>query len=134
MKRLDGEPGWSGDPFSDSLEMQREASEVGFNWERASDVVDKLREEIDELDAAIRDGDPDAIAHEIGDLFLALINIARMLELDPRHTMQRANERFRDRFLKMRALIESQGKALEQCSLAELDRAWDAAKRVEDAN
>lgn len=124
---------WGPDPFSDSFEMQHEAAATGFDWPHAIDVIEKIREEIDELAVAIRNDDPDAAAHEIGDLFLALINIARKLDLEPHHVMRRANDRFRKRFVRMRLLIESEGRTLERCSLEELDKAWDTIKRVDDA-
>lgn len=133
MGLLNNDSAWSADPFGDSLKMQEEAAARGFDWPDARAVVEKLREEIEELDVVIRDGDVDAMRHEIGDLFLALINISRMLKFEPHDVMHRANERFRNRFVNMRALIESRGRSFDACSLRELDAAWNEIKRVDDA-
>lgn len=134
MELLGEDTEWGADPFSDSLAMQAEAAECGFDWENVLDVVDKLREEIEELDVAIRRDDRSGTSHEIGDLFLALINVARKAELSPHVVMREANDRFRGRFVKMRSLIESQGRRLDDCSVEELNKYWNAVKRVDHSN
>lgn len=125
----DGAENWTGDHFADSMQMQQEAAQVGFDWPTPIDVVKKLREELDELEAAIHAGSATEIDHELGDMLLALVNIARMLHLDPHRAMHNANTRFRGRFIKMRSLIESQGRSMNECTLDQLDRAWNEIKR-----
>ena len=120
---------WSGDVVDDAAALQREAASLGFNWDSVIDVLEKVREETGELEAALRDGDRDATMHELGDMFLALINIACMSGLNSHDVIRSANERFRDRFTRMRRHIESQGRRFEECTLQELDAAW---KRIKD--
>lgn len=134
MTLLRDDPDWSADPFADSLKLQRAAAAVGFDWEHVVDIVEKVREEVDELDVAIRADDRAAVLHELGDLLMALINIARVMDLNPDTVMRSANERFLKRFRAMCVVVERQGRTLSECSLDELNRAWDAAKRADDGN
>jgi tetrapyrrole methylase family protein/MazG family protein len=107
-----------------AFEIQRRASEVGFDWPDASGVVDKLREEVEELAGALRDRT--AAAAELGDLLFSAVNLSRHLGCDPEVVLRRATARFEDRFRAMEAIGP-----LEGLSLAELDRRWEQAKGAE---
>lgn len=122
-------PEWSGEPFSDSLALQSEAAELGFDWPNVDGVLEKAREELDELEEAIRSGDRDAIRHELGDIILAIVNIARVLDLAPGDVLREANERFLDRFLRMQERLQARGRRVSECSLDALNLVWEQVKR-----
>lgn len=131
MSFLDPHPNWSQDPFADSLAMQREASAFGFDWPDAHGVLEKLREETSELGDALQENDHAAVRHELGDMLLALVNIARFFDLEPAVAMREANARFHARFAAMRVLLEQHGRRLDEISLAEMNTAWDIVKSRE---
>lgn len=101
--------------------VQNRAAKVGFDWEKASQVVLKVREEVDELETAIA-GHGD-VAAELGDLLFSVVNLARHLGLDPEVSLRRATAKFEDRFHRM----EGAG-PLEGLGIDELNRRWDSVK------
>lgn len=118
-----------------ALRITEKAAAVGFDWERANDVVAKLEEEVREL-AAELSADPSArpgegVREELGDVLFVLANLARQLGVDPEAALQGANEKFARRFTAMEDSARARGVALGSLSLAELDVLWDAAKRDE---
>ncbi len=118
---LDGVP--AGMPaLHRAAKLQNRAAKVGFDWDEASQVISKLREEIDELEAAL--GDRSLVAGELGDLFFSVVNLARHLEVDSELALVGAINRFEERFRRM----EQQG-PLTGLTLAELNDRWDRAKR-----
>ena len=105
------------------------ASNVGFDWPDVSGVLDKVREEVDELvDATEGKGD---IEHEYGDLLFALANLGRFLEVDPETALQRANGRFIRRFGVVERGLRGQGRPLQEASLEEMEALWEFAKHQE---
>jgi tetrapyrrole methylase family protein/MazG family protein len=104
---------------------QRRAARVGFDWPEISGVTAKVHEEIAEVEAAA----PDERAAEIGDLFFAIVNWARWLEVDPESALREANARFAARFAHVEAAARAQGKDMRAMTLEELDQLWEAAKR-----
>ena len=120
--QLDGVPtGMSG--LTRAEKLQNRAAQVGFDWDSPGPVFDKVREELDELSGA---EDPESVAHEVGDLLFASVNLARHLGVDPEVAMRRAGDRFEARLRQM----EQEG-SLEGLSLEELDARWESAKRAE---
>ena len=119
---LDGVPG--GLPaLQRSSKVQNRAAKVGFDWDRADEVVPKVREEIDELDRALSgDGDVEA---ELGDLIFSIVNLARHIGVDPELALSRATDLFEARFRAM----ERDG-PLDGLDLEELNRRWERAKQV----
>ncbi len=107
------------------------AARVGFDWERASDVVDKVEEELAELRAAVAADDREAARSEMGDLFFSLVNLARKLDLDPEESLERTNHKFRSRFRAVESEIARQGLTPEQAEPAMMERLWDEAKKAE---
>ncbi|WP_109512020.1 nucleoside triphosphate pyrophosphohydrolase [Pseudomonas ovata] len=111
--------------------LQKRAAQVGFDWPAALPVVDKVREELDEVLEAMAEGDAGHMADEIGDLLFSVVNLARHLKVDPETALRSANGKFDRRFRFIEAVVRDQGRALEACSLEELDALWGEAKRQE---
>lgn len=105
--------------------LGKRAASVGFDWQDRNGVRDKIKEELDELEAATEDGDPAAIEEELGDLLFSLVNLARHLGIDPEHALSRANGKFERRFREMERTATGELSALD---LDELESAWQAAK------
>ncbi len=113
-----------------ALKMQRRVARVGFDWPETADVLDKIVEEAREL-AEERDGDPDRIEDEYGDLLFVMVNLGRHLQLDPEKALRRTNAKFERRFRAVEAALAAEGRRPEDAALAEMDALWDAAKAAE---
>lgn len=114
-----------------AMELQRKASTVGFDWNDPRAVLAKIREEADEIEAALDRGDKEELAEETGDLMFALVNLARHVDVDPEAALRATNAKFERRFAYIERALEAQGRTLEQASLTEMDALWNAAKREE---
>jgi ATP diphosphatase len=114
-----------------AMELQRKASTVGFDWNDPRAVLRKIREEADEIEAALDRNDKQEIAEETGDLMFALVNLARHVDADPEAVLRATNAKFERRFAFIERALEAQGRTLEQASLGEMDALWDAAKDEE---
>ena len=99
--------------------LQRRAGSAGFDWTRPAPVLAKLREEVGELTRDL--GDPDAMAHELGDIFFSVANLARHLGIDGEVAFRQANDRFEARFRTVETLATAQGRAIDSMTLEELD-------------
>lgn len=117
--------------LSRAAKLQKRAATVGFDWPAALPVLDKVREELDEVLQAMADGDDDALEDEIGDLLFATVNLARHLKHDPEHALRRANRKFERRFRFIEQALRDSGRPIEDCNLDELDALWGEAKRQE---
>ena len=111
-----------------------------FRWIHARGVTDpaqmtdlpaKLREEADEIEAALDAGARDDAAAEIGDLLFALVNLARHLDADPEAVLRATNAKFERRFAAIEGALAARGKTPKEATLAEMDALWDAAKAAE---
>ena len=111
-----------------AVKLQAKASTVGFDWNDARLVLDKIREEIDEVDAALAQGDKAAVADEVGDLMFALANLARHLDVDPEAALRGTTDKFKRRFGYIEETLEARGKSLADSDLAEMDALWNEAK------
>ncbi|QIP09861.1 nucleoside triphosphate pyrophosphohydrolase [Bradyrhizobium symbiodeficiens] len=111
-----------------AMELQRKASTVGFDWNDPRAVLAKIREEADEIEAALDHNDSEGLAEETGDLMFALVNLARHVDADPEAALRATNAKFERRFAYIERALEAQGRTLEQASLAEMDALWNAAK------
>lgn len=111
-----------------AIELQRKASTVGFDWNDPRAVLQKIREEADEIEAALDRNDKQEIAEETGDLMFALVNLARHVDADPEAALRATNAKFERRFAYIERALEAQGRTLEQASLAEMDALWNEAK------
>jgi nucleoside triphosphate diphosphatase len=117
--------------LSRAAKLQKRAAQVGFDWPEALPVVDKVREELDEVLEAMSENDPQAIAEEIGDLLFVVTNLARHLKVDPETALRSANGKFERRFRFIEQALRAAGQAIENCSLEQLDALWGEAKKQE---
>jgi ATP diphosphatase len=116
-----------------AMELQRKASSVGFDWNDPRAVLHKIREEADEIEAALDRGDADELAAETGDLLFALVNLARHVGADPDMALRGTNAKFERRFGYIEQQLDAQGRSLESASLMEMDALWNDAKLKEKA-
>ena len=114
-----------------AMELQRKAATVGFDWNDPRAVLKKIREEADEIEAALDRNDQQELAEETGDLLFALVNLARHIDADPESALRATNAKFERRFAYIERALEAQGRTLEQASLDEMDGLWNAAKGEE---
>ncbi|WP_172146672.1 nucleoside triphosphate pyrophosphohydrolase [Pseudomonas tumuqii] len=117
--------------LSRAVKLQKRAAQVGFDWPAALPVVDKVREELDEVLEAMSENDPQAIAEEVGDLLFVVTNLARHLKVDPESALRAANGKFEQRFRFIEQALREAGRAMEDCDLEELDVLWGEAKKLE---
>ena len=117
--------------LSRAMALQRKASSVGFDWNDPREVLRKIREEADEIEAALDRDDARELAEETGDLLFALVNLARHVGADPDLALRSTNAKFERRFGYIENTLAAQGRSLEQASLAEMDALWDEAKGKE---
>lgn len=111
-----------------AAKLQKKASKVGFDWPDQSGVIAKMREELDELEAAIASGDDIHVNEELGDVLFSVVNLARFRKLDPEVLMASANSKFEERFGKMEATLKHEGISLADASPETMDAAWNAVK------
>ncbi len=108
------------------------AGSVGFDWARARDVIEKMREEIDELAEVVNLGAPldqDRAEEEVGDLLFAIANLARKLGIESETALRKANEKFTARFATMERAIAESGRHMRDMSLEELEQEWQRTKK-----
>ena len=94
-------------------------------------MLHKIREEADEIEAALDGGNPDELADETGDLLFVLVNLARHVGVDPDQALRGTNAKFERRFGYIERTLAAQGRSLESASLAEMDALWNEAKDKE---
>lgn len=114
-----------------AVKLQNKASSVGFDWHDARLVLDKIREETREIEAALDARDNAAIQDEIGDLLFAVANLARHLSVDPEAAIRGTNAKFERRFGHIETEIDRRGQKLGEVSLADMDALWNDAKARE---
>jgi len=112
----------------EAYQLTRRASRVGFDWPNLAGVLEKLREEIQELETEIANGNEAKIESEAGDLLFSVVNVVRFLKLDPEIALKKANRKFIERFRDMETDVASTGKKLADLNATELDALWNAAK------
>lgn len=111
--------------------LTAKAAKVGFDWPETAQVVDKIREELDEVAEAAATGDADRIEDEIGDLLFAAANLARHHGVDPEAALRRTNAKFERRFRAIERGLATRGRSLEDAGLDEMEALWAAAKDAE---
>jgi ATP diphosphatase len=114
-----------------AMELQRKASTVGFDWNDPRAVLHKIREEADEIEAALDVGDAEELAAETGDLLFAVVNLARHVGADPETALRGTNAKFERRFGYIERALEAKGRSLEGATLTEMDALWNEAKGAE---
>ena len=114
-----------------ALKLQNKAGQVGFDWNDKRAVLAKIREEADEIEAALDAQDEAHAATEVGDLLFAVVNLARHLKADPEGILRATNQKFERRFASIERALAARGKRPQDATLAEMDALWDAAKEEE---
>lgn len=112
----------------EAQKLTKKASKVGFDWENAAQVFEKIDEELSEVRAAVERNEKDQISEEIGDLLFSVINLARKLEVDAESSLRNTNRKFRKRFKFVEAELSAKAKSPESASLEEMDELWNSAK------
>ena len=122
-----------------AYELGLRAAEVGFDWKKAEDVLEKVEEEIREIRRELRAPAATSatpalrarLEEEVGDLLFSAANLARFVRSDPETCLRRANQKFMRRFQALEREVSAQGRKLEQCSLEEMESLWDELKSRE---
>jgi MazG family protein len=113
----------------EAQQIASRAARVGFDWENPEQVIEKLHEELAELDEARRHASQDELEDEMGDLLFVLVNLARFVKVDPEQALRRTNAKFRKRFGFIERKLAERGKKLEDSNIRELEALWQEAKR-----
>ncbi|HRQ22712.1 MAG TPA: nucleoside triphosphate pyrophosphohydrolase, partial [Anaerolineales bacterium] len=113
--------------LSQAQEYQDRAARVGFDWHEVDGVLDKIREEIEEIQKAET---LKQVTGELGDLFFVLVNLARWRGVDAESALREANQKFKRRFAHVESRAKGQGRSLSGMTLEEMDALWDEAKRL----
>jgi XTP/dITP diphosphohydrolase len=111
--------------------IQDKVANVGFDWEKREDVWQKVREELDELEAELDRDDKERSTKELGDFLFAVINAARLYKLNPDNALEMTNRKFIERFNYIEAHSIKIGKPLTEMSLDEMEALWQEAKKME---
>lgn len=115
-----------------AAKLGKRAATVGFEWPDVHGALDKAEEELNEVRVAIAEANsPAAIEDELGDLLFCLVNICRHMKVDPETALRKTNLKFERRFKHVESRARSEGRELQQATLAEMDVYWDEAKRME---
>ncbi|HEX8958649.1 MAG TPA: nucleoside triphosphate pyrophosphohydrolase, partial [Solirubrobacterales bacterium] len=116
-----------------AVKLSKRAARVGFVWPSAKEVLDKLHEEVAELEAEVEAGEVDKAREELGDVLFVCANLARELDVDPEAALRKANAKFERRFHFIERALAERGSSPEKSDLAEMDALWNAAKAAERA-
>ena len=122
------------EPMLEALKLQQKASKVGFDWNDPNCVMSKIREELEEVEAEIKQGETTELEGEIGDVLFAVINLARHLDIDPGNALRHCNRKFRTRFGHIEATIGDHGETMESADLELMERIWVEAKSATKAS
>lgn len=115
-----------------AAKISKKVAKVGFDWDSPEQVIEKLQEEIAEVQecASLPDDAPE-VEEELGDVLFCVVNLCRKRHIDPELALDRANKKFERRFTALEHQLKSEGKALAEASLDEMEAAWLAAKVAE---
>jgi ATP diphosphatase len=119
--------------LSRAMKLQEKAGKVGFDWNDVRAVLEKIREEIVEVEAEIAEGSAQALSGEVGDLLFAAVNLARHLKVDPEAALRSANAKFERRFAHIENRLAEGGQTPEGATLDEMEQLWVEAKAGERA-
>lgn len=117
--------------LSRAFKLQKKAATLGFDWDNAGLVLDKIKEEIGEIEEAMAHKQPSDVREEIGDLLFAVANLARHVDGDPEAILQQANNKFERRFRAVERALANQGVKPGAATLDEMEALWSAVKREE---
>jgi tetrapyrrole methylase family protein/MazG family protein len=112
-----------------SFQIGLRASSFGFDWKKPQDVLEKVKEEVAELEKAVQEKKEDEMTKEVGDVLFSLVNVSRHLGVNPEIALRQANKKFIQRFQFVENRLKEEGKELKQSSLEEMDKIWEEAKK-----
>jgi MazG family protein len=115
----------------EAQQITSRAAGVGFDWADAEQVLEKLREELKEFDAARRSGSREQLEDELGDLLFVLVNLARFVKVDPEQALRRTNAKFRRRFGHVEQKLAERGVSPDKSNIDEMESLWQQAKSLE---
>lgn len=105
------------------------ASHVGFDWNNANDVIEKVKEELKELEIELEGGSREAMEKEWGDLIFSLVNLARQLNIDAESVSHKSIDNFISRFRSLEGMAKERNKDLSELSIEEMNELWDRLKK-----
>jgi MazG family protein len=112
-----------------AAKLGRRAAQVGFDWPDVAGVMEKVREEINELQQAVAAGESEHVREEVGDLLFSVAQLARHLDIDPEGALRDAGGKFERRFRRIEASLAEEGRTAADAGMAELEALWARAKR-----
>ncbi len=118
-------------PLEESYEIQKKLKKVGFDWPDATGVIEKVEEELEEVNEAIAEGDDDHLEMELGDLLFSVVNLCRYLKVRPNIALHRCNEKVKARFQKLFDMASERGISIDKEHVDEMNALWEEAKRSE---
>lgn len=110
--------------------IQEKARNVGFDWDSKEQVWEKVKEEIAEVEAELKEGNTEKIEDEFGDLLFSIINAARLYGVNPDSALEKTNRKFIRRFNYLEDKVKKMGKNLKDMTLAQMDEIWEEAKKI----
>jgi len=113
----------------EAQQLTSRAAHVGFDWDSAGPVLEKLHEELAEFEAARQGTSQAEMEGELGDMLFVLVNLARFVKVDPEQALRKTNAKFRERFGYIERKLAERDKSLEEATLAEMDALWEESKR-----
>ena len=114
----------------ESFQIGTRVSRVGFDWKDSWSAFEKVKEELQELEEVIKEGNREKIEEEIGDLLFSIVNVARLEGINPENALKKTNKKFKERFAEIEKKAEKEGRRLEDMSLEEMDSVWEKAKEL----
>ncbi|MGA2641967.1 MAG: MazG nucleotide pyrophosphohydrolase domain-containing protein, partial [Spirochaetia bacterium] len=130
---LDGVPS-SYPPLEKAAKLQKKAAKVGFDWPDPRPVWDKIDEELGELRAAVKAGARGEIEAELGDILFSVVNLSRLLQVEPTLALHRANVKFERRFREVERRLAAEGASSAEAGLDRMDALWNQVKAAESAS
>jgi len=118
----------------EATQISRKAAGAGFDWPALEPVLDKVREELDELAEARQRSSQEDLEGEVGDLLFTLVNVARFLKVDPEQALRKTNAKFRRRFSYVETELAARGRTPAQSDIEEMESLWQQAKTQESSN
>ena len=112
----------------EGYQLTRKAARIGFDWENAGGIFEKLEEETEELRQVLEKRGSKEIEGEVGDILFAAMNLARFLKIDPEIAMKKASGKFQRRFREMERMAREQGKTLGEVERGRMEELWEEAK------
>lgn len=111
-----------------AFKITEQASDVGFDWKKTEEVIEKLEEETAELKKALTRGNPEHIRDEIGDIFFSLVNLSRFAKVNPEFALKSSIKKFIKRFSFIESKLKDQGMSISEAPMEEMDRLWNISK------